>query len=93
MGTPGFTLDKFQKFKNRFSKSSWYKKLNSVAAFNFIMSATLTFQIHGKDYGDFYRFSPAAYKEVFFEGYQNVSVIEIMQPPRIIGLGYKPASV
>lgn len=90
IGTPGFAKDKFQKFKDRFSKLTWYKKLNSIAAFEFFMSSTLTFKVHGGAYGDFYRFSPAAYKEVFFKEFENVSIIKIMQPPRIIGYGIKP---
>jgi|WetSurMetagenome_2_1015567.scaffolds.fasta_scaffold202412_2 SAM-dependent methyltransferase len=90
IGTPGFSVGRFQRFKSRFKKYVWYKKLKTIAALDFIMSSTLTFEVHGNNYGDYYRFSPAAYREVFFRGYTNVQIISVMKPPRIIGYGYKP---
>jgi SAM-dependent methyltransferase len=90
IGTPGFSVGRFQKFKSTFRKYAWYKKLKSFAPLDFIMSSTLTFEVHGNNYGDYYRFSPAAYREVFFKGYDNVKIISVMQPPRIIGYGFKP---
>jgi hypothetical protein len=40
--------------------------------------------------GDYYRFSPQAFKEVFFEGMDAVEIRIILSPPRIIGWGIKP---
>jgi len=91
IGTPGYAENSFQHFKNRFSKYRWYRKLTSIAALDFLLSSTLTFEVHGGYYGDFYRFTPATYSEVFFRGYTGVMVTHVMQPPRIIGLCYKPA--
>jgi hypothetical protein len=54
-------------------------------------TATITFQIHDAP-GDYYRFSPQAFKEVFFEGMNDVEVRSIMLPPRIIGVGTKGAT-
>lgn len=39
--------------------------------------------------GDYYRFSPQAFREVFFKGTDDVEVRTIMLPPRIIGAGTK----
>lgn len=38
--------------------------------------------------GDYYRFSPQALKEVFFEGMKDVEIYSVMVPPRVIGIGY-----
>jgi len=38
--------------------------------------------------GDYYRFSPQAYKDVIFDGMKVVEVYSIMVPPRISGIGY-----
>ena len=89
IGTPGFAESSFQKFISRFKKHDWFRKINSIASLNFILSSTLTLELHGGSFGDFYRFSPATYREVFFKGFDNVEITQVMQPPRIIGLGYK----
>jgi len=49
---------------------------------------TLTLKYHtGVDY---YRFSPRAVREVFFEGFNRVKIESILEPPRVIGRGRKP---
>jgi hypothetical protein len=55
-----------------------------------LFTATVTFQIHNWP-GDYYRFSPQAVREVFLEGLEQIEVRTIMWPPRIIGVGTKPA--
>lgn len=50
--------------------------------------ATHTYRVHYRF--DFYRFSEQAVREVFFEGMDDVAVQSIMNPPRVIGLGFKP---
>lgn len=90
IGTPGFAESKLHKYKSKLSKYPWFNRLKSNAALNFITSSTLTVEVHGESFGDFYRFSPAAFKKVFFNGYDGVEIIQVMQPPRIIGLGIKP---
>jgi len=51
-------------------------------------NSTLTFRIHNFP-GDYYRFSPQAFKEVLFEGMHDVLISTLMVPPRIIGSGIK----
>ena len=48
--------------------------------------STLTYRYHGAPC-DYYRFTGRAIREVFLEGFANVSVRTIMIPPRIIGWG------
>ena len=40
--------------------------------------------------GDYYRFSPQAFKEVIFSGLKDVRIFSVMSVPRIIGYGIKP---
>jgi SAM-dependent methyltransferase len=89
IGTPGYTESSFRKFKNKYRKYRWYRKICAIPFFDSILSSTTTFEIHGQGYGDYYRFSPAAFKEVFLSGFNKVEVFHFMKPPRIIGLGFK----
>jgi len=90
IGTPGFADNSFQKFKKGFEKQLWYKAIKSSKTFGFLLSSTLTLEVHGGAYGDFYRFSPAFFREIIFRDFHSVEIIHIMRPPRIIGLGCKP---
>lgn len=56
--------------------------------FNMFTSSTITYEIHDAP-GDYYRYSPQALKEVFFEGLKDVDIYSVMIPPRIIGSGVK----
>jgi len=50
--------------------------------------STLTYRVHYAF--DYYRFSEQAFREVFFDGMEDVVVETILAPPRIIGHGFKP---
>lgn len=52
-----------------------------------IFRGTPTLHVHNWP-GDYYRFSPQAFKEVIFEGMRDVEVYSVMIPPRVIGIGY-----
>ncbi|MGH7801345.1 MAG: methyltransferase domain-containing protein [Thermodesulfobacteriota bacterium] len=89
IGTPGYTYYKAEKIKlilRRIPLIRWFR-LNQYL--NMFFEATITFQIHNAP-GDYYRFSPQTFKEVFLEGLNDVEVRSIMLPPRIIGVGIKP---
>ncbi len=49
---------------------------------------TTTFHVHYRF--DYYRFSRRAMREVFLEGFDRVKVVSVLDPPRIIGHGFKP---
>ena len=51
-------------------------------------SSTQTYRVHYRF--DYYRFSRRAMREVFFEGMERVKVVHVLEPPRIVGHGYKP---
>lgn len=51
-------------------------------------ASTLTFQFHMQT--DYYRFTPMAVRDVFFEGFDRVEVVALLEPPRLIGYGWKP---
>ena len=50
---------------------------------------TVTYRVHYRF--DYYRFSRQAVEDVFFEGMERVELATLLQPPRIIGHGVKPA--
>jgi SAM-dependent methyltransferase len=50
--------------------------------------STHTYRVHYRF--DYYRFSEQAFREVFFDGMEDVVVEAILAPPRIIGHGFKP---
>ena len=52
--------------------------------------ATLTYEFHTAV--DYYRFTPMAVEQVFFEGFESVTVGTVLMPPRVIGYGWRPVS-
>ena len=88
IGTPGYKYFKAEKVQSILKKIPLLRYLSSNQYLNLFFVATITFQIHGEP-GDYYRFSPQTFKEVFFEDIDDVEVRSIMLPPRIIGVGVK----
>lgn len=88
IGTPGYKYYKLEKFKSALRKLPLIRHLSANQYLNVLFTATITFEIHEAP-GDYYRFSPQAFKEVFFEDFDNVEVRAIMLPPRLIGVGTK----
>lgn len=64
-----------------------FVRRNIIKDNNRLLRGTLTLPIHDWP-GDYYRFSPQAFREVVFEKMYNVKVYSIMIPPRIIGIGF-----
>ncbi len=88
IGVPGYTYYKIERIKKYFMKIPFLNKFVLNKNLNFLFTGTLTFQIHSYPH-DYYRFSMHTFKEVFFDGFENVIVESIMIPPRIIGRGTK----
>jgi len=88
IGAPGYKYFKVEKVKSVLRRMPLIKKLSSSQYLNLFFTATITLQIHNRP-GDYYRFSPQTFKEVFFEDFDDVEVHSIMLPPRIIGAGTK----
>ena len=91
-GAPGFKRYKFEKLKSVLNlipyMGKFVYKLEMTKYFNFLLASTITHVVHYGP-GDYYRFSPQCFEEVFLEGFSNTKVWEIMFPPRIIGMGIK----
>jgi len=85
IGVPGYTYlrgERIKSFLKRVPGLRWNEY------FGLFTDATVTFEIHNYP-GDYYRFSPQALREVFFDGMDAVEIRTIMLPPRIIGAGIK----
>jgi SAM-dependent methyltransferase len=52
--------------------------------------STTTFHVHY--HFDYYRFTRRAMREVFLEGFEGVKAVSVLDPPRVIGHGYKPVN-
>ena len=50
--------------------------------------ATHTFRVHF--HFDYYRFSEQAFRDVFFDGMDDIAIQSILHPPRILGVAFKP---
>jgi SAM-dependent methyltransferase len=53
-------------------------------------TATRTYRFHGSF--DYWRFSDLAVREEFFDGFDDVHVTSILDPPRVVGHGRKPTA-
>ena len=93
IGAPGYTLysmeKKVKKAKSKVKSIPALKKFVLPWYLSWILTGTITLRVHNHP-GDYYRFSPQAFKEVFFEGMKDVHIATILLPPRIIGSGIIP---
>jgi ubiquinone/menaquinone biosynthesis C-methylase UbiE len=89
IGTPGYKRYGADKIGHHYlGKTPLVRRLRKRPYLNALFTATLTFRVHDA-HGDYYRFSPQTFKEVFFEGCHDVRLRSVMLPPRIIGSGIK----
>lgn len=87
IGVPGFTKLGVEKCHRLVEKIPLLGHLLD-SLFNPFFASTLVFQIHFYP-EDYYRFSPQAVLEVFFQDMKDVEVQSFMFPPRIIGCGIR----
>lgn len=88
IGTPGYKYLKAENAQTLLKRIPLVRNLISNQYLDMFFTATITFHIHDGP-GDYYRFSPQTFQEVFFGDMDNVDVVSIMLPPRIIGVGTK----
>ena len=86
--TPGFAKLSFDKWKHRLLRPLG-RRFASTGFGRALEVSTLTFRVHAAP-SDHYRFSEMAYRDVFFEGMNDVEIRVVMVPPRIIGAGRMP---
>ena len=89
IGAPGYRQMFVEKVQRRLRKI--LPPLANNRSLNALFTATITFQVHNEP-GDYYRFSPQAFREVIMAGLEGVRVQSMMLPPRLVGVGTKPLS-
>lgn len=89
IGSPGYTTLLGEKIKPFLNQIPEIRGLFNHPYLNALFTGTITLHIHEAP-GDYYRFSPQAFKEVILDGLNDITVTSIMLPPRIIGTGIKP---
>ncbi len=82
IGVPGYKEIAGEWFLN-----SIFSKLPLLS--HFFGALTVTFRVHNFP-ADYYRFSLQAFREVLFDGMNDVEIHTVLTPPRIIGSGVKP---
>lgn len=87
IGVPGFTKLRVEKTHRLIEKIPLLGPLLSCHL-DPLFASTLVLQIHNHP-GDYYRFSPQAMQEVFFQDMKEVEVRSFIIPPRVIGCGMK----
>ena len=86
IGTPGYGEWRFEK-KVRRGLARLARLFKRPAGWP-LQHATLTLSVHTFP-GDYYRFSEQTFREVFFEGFNEVEIRSVLFPPRIIGAGIR----
>jgi SAM-dependent methyltransferase len=89
VGAPGYKYYWLETLQLKLYKVPLIKRLSTNAFLNALFTATITFHIHDAP-GDYYRFSPQTFEEVFLGDMDDVEIRSLMLPPRIIGIGRKP---
>jgi SAM-dependent methyltransferase len=86
IGVPGYTPDR--PFWQRWRRVLIRRVGIATRRLDWLVSGTLTYHVHNAP-GDYYRFSPQALTNVFFDGMDDIRVISVLQPPRLIGSAIK----
>lgn len=89
IGVPSFVYYRIEHLRHYLMKSKLLRRLVATTVVANFFTSTITVQVHGGP-GDYYRFGEHALREVFFEGMQEVEILSIMAPPRMIGVGRMP---
>ena len=89
LGAPGFGRPALEKWGKRLARNIPMLGPNLERRFESRFASTLTLHVHNFP-GDYYRFSAQTFREVFFEGMNDVEVVSVLTPPRIIGAATKP---
>lgn len=87
IGVPGYLKLRMEKGLSVLGRVPMLGPLMRLS-FGPLLASTLTLGIHPYPQ-DFYRFSPTAVREVLLEGMEEVELVSLLIPPRLIGAGRK----
>ena len=68
--------------------AKFLKIIIGIFKLNYLKASTLTLGVHAYP-EDYYRFSAAAVRDVFFKDYEQVTLSKVMMPPRIVATGIR----
>ncbi len=89
LGVPGYGVARGPgKRLASLASKVWDPKLPGGVWLQGLAASTPTLNVHNFP-SDYYRFSAEAMRDVFLDGFDILAIEEIMQPPRIIGVGRK----
>ena len=88
LGAPGYTRPGLEKWAKKIARKLPFAGTAFRGRLDDLCASTLTLHVHNYP-GDYYRFSPQTFREVFFEGMREVEIFPLLTPPRIIGSGIK----
>ena len=73
IGAPGYRVTWLDKLQRRMERLPLLKHLRHHRYLNMLFTATVTFKVHDAP-GDYYRYSPQAFRDVIMEGLERVEV-------------------
>ena len=91
LGAPGFGRPSSEKWGKRIARNIPLVGRSIERRFEPWFASTSTLHVHNFP-GDYYRFSAQTFREVFFDGMNDVEVFTVLMPPRIIGAATKAAA-
>lgn len=89
LGAPGYRRLAREKWGKRIGRNLPLVGRSIERRLPSLFASTLTLHVHNYP-GDYYRFSPQTFREVFFDGMTDIEIVSVLTPPRIIGAATKP---
>jgi SAM-dependent methyltransferase len=91
LGAPGYTALPSAATPARAKRRliGWLGRVPLLSGVSWWLKSTPTVEIHDAP-GDYYRFTPQAFREVLLEGLEEVEVGTILFPPVVVGAGRLP---
>ena len=88
IGVPGYLQIKAEKKAQKLRKLPFINRFKGHSILRLLFTSTFTLHIHNYP-GDYYRFSPQTMQDVFFQNMEEVEIVSVLLPPRLIGVGRK----
>lgn len=89
VSAPGYRTLSVERCRKYLAKIPFLSHFRNTALVSMLFRGTITTAEHDAP-GDYYRFSPQAFRDVILGGLKDVQVKSLNLPPRLIGFGFKP---